>query len=540
MEKYRQVTFLSDLSIEQKIGQMIIAQAFGRFRSDCAAEYVELQRLVEEVHISGFKIYHGYALGMLMLAAHLEAHSTFPLFFASDLEMGLGQQIVDAPRFPPAAALGAVGSLDLAFRSGLQVGREALRLGINLIFAPLLDLHSFDDHYFGSRCISGAPDITADIGSHYIQGVIEAGALSTAKYFPGNGEQQFYNDGSTINRQKRERLEQWEWIPFISAIRTGVNAVMVSHGAFPDLDATPWNSSAGTIPASLSRKIVTETLREKVGYNGLIITDALNLPFLRNYSMRELAFHAVSAGSDLLVALATPQDALEAIKGIYDSLDQGVVSEDQIDNSVQRILNAKRRINFHRLDRQLLSLEHNLLGCDDTLTVIEEMAQGSITLLKKPETGFPIIQRPISLLGVLVGSRQLVEKIRPDNWQPWHNFSPIKDVRVHWTAVDPSISLENQISFDNEYQAVILIPLQAEAETVNTLEMILVQTKGIGVRVIFALPLSPNEAKKIAPLGWASLWMPDFYQASRQTLLSIITGGSQANGQIRQPCWVPN
>ena len=539
MEKPRKVVLPSDLSIEQKIGQMVIAQAFGRFRSDSAAEYVALQRLVEEVHISGFKIYHGYALGMLMLATHLEAHSDVPLFFASDLEMGLGQQFTDAPRFPPAAAFGAAGSLELAFRSGKQVGQEALRLGINLVFAPLLDLHSPGDRYFGSRCISSDPYITAEIGSHFFLGVTEAGALSTAKYFPGNGDQKFYDDGSTINMQKRERLEQWEWLPFVTAIRTGVSAVMVSHGAFPGLDAIPWNSAAGVIPAALSRQVVTEILRKELEFDGLIITDALNLPFLRRYTMREIARDAVSAGSDVLVALTTPQDALEAIKGIYDSLDQGLVSEVQIDQSVRRILNAKRKISLKRLGLQPLQLESNLFGSDESLAVIVEIAEKSITLLKKPEKDFPILERPTSFMGILVGSSKAVEQIQPDHWQPWHTFSQVEGVSVNWIEIDPLKAIQNQLSPVNDYKSVILVPLQTEDETVNATLTLLNHLNEIGKHVILALPLSPNEAVKLAPLAWASLWMPDFYQASRWALLSVITGGSQATGQIRQSIWVP-
>lgn len=532
MEKPRKVILPSDLSIEQKVGQMVIAQAFGRFRSDRAAEYEALQRLVEEAHISGFKIYHGYALGMLMLATHLESHSDVPLFFASDLEMGLGQQFADAPQFPPAAAFGTAGSFELAFRSGRQVGQEALRLGINLIFAPLLDLHSPGESYFGSRCISSNPYIAAEIGSHFFLGVNEAGALSTAKYFPGNGEQIFFDDGSTINKQKRKRLEHWEWLPFVTAIHKGVSAVMVSHGAFPSLDAAPWNSAAGFIPAALSHQVVTEILRKELGFDGMIITDALNLPFLRRNTMREIANYAVSAGSDLLVALTTPQDALEAIKGIYDSLDQGHVSEEQIDQSVRRILDAKHRASLKRLGLQPLHQESNLFGTDESLDVIRELAEKSITLLKGPDNDFPILERPTSFMGILIGSSKVVEQIRLDHWQPWHTFPQVEGVSVNWLELDPLRAIENQLLLANNCKVAIVVPLQTGSETVNVIQTVLNHLNERGKRVILALPMSPNEALKLAPFAWASLWMPDFNQASRYALFSIITGGKQATGKI--------
>lgn len=533
MEKPRQVKTLSDLSIEQKIGQMVIAQAFGRFRSVTAGEYLPLKRLVEESYISGFKIYHGNALGTLMLTSHLDAISTIPLFFPADLEMGLGQQITDAPRFPPAAALGAIRNPELAFRSGYHIAQDALRIGINLVFAPLLDLYDIDESYFGLRCISNSPHITAEIGTSFFQGINQSGALSTAKYFPGNGKQQFYKDGSTINNQSRKQMEQREWFPFVIAIQSGVSSIMISHGSFPFLDNSKWDSDAGIVPASLSRQIVNEILRKELGFGGLIITDALNLPFLRKYTMREIAQHAVSAGSDVLVALTSPQDALDAIKGIYDALDKGLVSESQIDESVQRILDKKYQISVHhRLGMQPLHFEENLIGSDETLSVVEEIAQKSITLLKKPKSNFPIIDRHVSFLGILVGSCQTIEQIRPDRWQPWHTNALLDEVNIQWTTIDPSKDIENQLFHFNKYNVVILTPLQSDNETCNVTLKILNTLDEEGFRGILALPLPPNVALKLAPFAWASLWMPDFYQASRQALLSIITGKVQAIGSL--------
>lgn len=532
MEEYHQIVSITNLSVQEKVGQLVMAQAFGRFRTGSSPEYQALLGLLENYYLGGFKIYHGHALGTLTLTSHLDSHSRIPLFFASDLEMGLGQQIVDAPRFPPMAALGAANDSNLAFQSGYWIAKEALHLGINLLFSPLLDLHSANERYFGLRCIGSQPDDVAEIGAHYIKGILKAGALSTAKYFPGNGEQQFLKDGSTINHQSRDTLKQREWIPFNKAIDAGVDAVMISHGAFLKLDSTAWKSDASSIPAVLSRQIVNEILRKELGFNGLIVTDALNLPFLRKYSMREIACYAITAGADLLVALTTPQDAIEAIKGIYDALDKGLVNEAQIDESVNRILAAKGRIRRTRLDYQPLHLASATCGSEEALTTIETIAKKSITLLKMPENGFPVNQRPVSFLGLLLGSSQVVEQIRPDPWQPWHSFAPIPDITVQWTSIDSSQAEFKIPAVPDEYHAVILVPLQLNPETRRCLETILEQLNLTGKRVILAMPIAPQEAKKFAPDAWASLWMPDFYQASRHALLSIITGNIQPVGQL--------
>jgi beta-N-acetylhexosaminidase len=533
VEESTSLNLVAELTLDQKIGQLVMAQAFGRFRSDSTSEYKALEELVTTYQISGFKLYHGYALGTLMFVGHMEKHAPIPLFFASDLEAGLGQQIVDAPRFPPISALGAIGDPDLAYRAGHAIAQEALRLGINLIFAPLLDLHTREDSYFGLRSIGKEPNLVARIGSQYIKGISSAGALSTAKYFPGNGKQIFCEDGSTTNNQNYVQLTRQEWMPFRAAISAGVDAVMVSHGAFPHLDPTTWDSDAGTRPAALSRQIVTGILRNELGFEGLIITDALNLPFLRKHTLRAIAREAVAAGSDLLIALTTPQDAIDSIRGIYDALERGLVNEAQIDQSVRRILQAKYRAKKNCLCNEPLYASSNAIGDDDTLGIIEEIAQKAVTLLKKPETGFPIVQRPTSITCFVIGTGQMTEQVRADPWQPWHKLSYREGVTISWTHVDPDIQGAVNLSASDADQPLVVVPLQMNQETKRALDYYLAMFNNSGRKVILALPIPPNDARELSPSSWASLWLPDFYQASRQALLRVILGESKAVGFLQ-------
>lgn len=536
MEKSAQLISVSDLTIEEKIGQLVLAQAFGRFRSTSASEYKPLAHLVQKHHLSGFKLYHGYGLGTLMFVSHIEKQARLPLFFASDLETGLGQQIVDAPRFPSIAALGAIRDFNLAYKTGYTIAQEALRLGINLIFAPLLDLHTQTDSYFGNRSIGHDPILVAEIGAQITQGISKAGAISTAKYFPGNGNQVFCQDGSTIINTKHEQLYNHDWIPFKKAISANVDAIMVSHGAFPSLDDSKWNSQAGVRPAALSHQIVTGILRNELGFEGIIVTDALNLPFLRKHSIRKVACEAISAGSDLLVALTTPQDATEAIKGVHDALDKGVISETQVDQSVERILKAKSKMGKNHLGKTALSKRDNAVGEDRTIKLIEEIAHRAVTLLKKPETGFPIKKRPVAVSCVLIGPHQTIEHLKADPWQPWHIHEPMQHVTINWTAIDP-----RDASSDSQWRMkinwistdfIVIIPLQIDRDTKQLLDLFLNVSNNFDKKMILALPLSPNDANLLSPRSWASLWLPDFYQASRQALLSIILGESQPSGVL--------
>jgi beta-N-acetylhexosaminidase len=527
------ISYVADLTIEQKIGQMVMAQAFGRFRSIEAAEYKALHNLVVEHHIGGFKLYHGYALGTALLLRHLECASTTPLLVAADLEEGVGQQIADAPRFPPMAALGAAGDPELARHAGRLIAQEVLRLGVNTLFAPLLDLHTAADTYFGVRCLGADPGEVRSLGMAFVQGVHEAGALSVAKYFPGHGRQAFQPDGSTLVDVKKDQLSAADWAPFRQAITQDVDAVMVSHGAFPALDPTPWGSEAGTIPASLSRRIVTDILRHELGFDGIVITDALNLPFLtREHTMREIARRAVVAGVDILVALSTVQDAIDAVRGIRDALEMELITEAQVDHSVTRIMAAKRRTRAERLDSGLGMAQDTALGTDETIHLIEEIAARSVCLLIAPEAGFPIKQRPIQLPVVVIGRCQAREQIQADPWQPWHAGRLPQDVSFTVLEVEPKGDAFHETLQGIVGSVTIVILLEPGDEAVQTLQVCVRVLRTRGIRPILILPLAPRLARRLAPLGWASLWTADMRQASRLAALAVLLGQAAPLGKL--------
>lgn len=520
------------LSLEQKIGQMVMAQAFGRFRSIQAEEYKALQLLVEKYYISGFKIYHGHSLGTLLLTTHLNKVSKIPLIFASDLEMGLGQQISDAPRFPPPAGLGAAGDTSLAYMMGYRTALEAGRLGINHILAPLLDLHKDGETYFGARSFGGSPDTVASMGAQVTQGIVDAGGLSTAKYFPGNGKQIFLPDGSTRISRTYTQLRNQEWIPFIKEIDQSVDSIMVSFGAFPNLDSTPWDSDAGTLPAALSKSIVTRLLRDEMGFRGLIITDALNLPFLKKHSIRTVAKYAVAAGVDILVALTKPQDAVEAMLGIYDALDQGLLEEAQIDYSVNRILRAKNRFIFHQAERSNITLIDHALGEDDTIRAIEMIARRSVCLLKAPKHGFPLRDIKAKLTSLVIGSSRIREQVKADSWQPWHRDENFYSSQLDWLAIEPGQPIYFELDKSNKGAPVIIVLMEwtpTALETFNHCYNHVISQRG---KPILILPIAPNYAKQIAEKGWASLWVPDFYPASRLATFAVIAGQFSATGKL--------
>lgn len=511
------------LSLEQQIGQMVMAQAFGRFRSATTAEFRALRSLVTDSGIGGFKLYHGYALGTLLLVSHLQRAATSPLFIAADLEQGLGQQVADAPRFPPLAALGAIGDPDLAYRAGVAVASEALQLGINTLFGPLLDLHHAQDAYFGSRSLGSRPEAVAELGMAWARGVREAGALPVVKYFPGHGRQHLLPDGSSVVDASGDVLAQSDWRPFCKTIQAGLPAIMVSHGAYPWLDATGWPSAAGTVPAALSPVIVDGWLRQRLGFEGLIVSDALNLPFLRRaFTARQIARQAAAAGVDLLVALSHPEDAKEAMAGIGDALAAGEIDPAGIARAADRILNLKIGLGRSPILYTGDDPPAKSLGSDETLALIEEIAARSICLLKCPDEGFPLRQRPLTLPAIVVGSAEQRDRIRRDRYRPWHATALPEGVELNVTEFSPGVSLERLNPLPSG-APVLLMPLATDAaEGLASLARELWERD---IQPILLLPLAPNAARRLAHLGWASIWLADADEACRAAALDLVFGG---------------
>ncbi len=510
--------------LEEWLGQLVFAQAFGRFRSIESENYKDLEKLVAQARIGGLKIYHGYALGTAMLLRHLGQISPLPLLVAADLEQGLGQQISDTPRFPAISALGMADDEELAYQAGQTIGKQALLLGINMPFMPLLDVPSTQEQYFGVRCLGSDAKQVTKIGTALIKGLQASGVFTVAKYFPGHGRQRFLPDGCTLIEVDKEIIER-DAQPFNQALKLGIDAIMVGPGAFPALDASTWISDAQSPPAMLSKPICTGMLRHQMGFQGLIVSDALNLPFLRaRYSQRELAAQAIRAGCDILVALSHPKDALDSIDGIRDALDRGWVTEEQLQKSISKIAALKARTVSHQpIGSRALEDSPNAPGTDAELKLIEKIANASVKLIRGIPPHLSPITKPVSLPFIVIGGYSTVENLRADHWQPWHHTPLNSAISFSVHVLDHySDELLKQVVDSANWGWVVMVLL----ENTPTFSKLLRQTASllmqshIGVALI--LPVSQAQMQELSDCGDLVVWCADFYQPSRTAALNIL------------------
>jgi beta-N-acetylhexosaminidase len=261
---------------------------------------------------------------------------------AADFEAGAANRVTGATLFPPLMSLGAAGSEDLAYAMGRITALEGRALGIHMTYAPVVDVNiNPDNPIINTRAVGADPALVSRIANAFIRGVQANGMIATAKHFPGHGDTSLDSHSlmPTIEADL-ERLEKVELFPFRSAVDAGVRAVMTAHLAVPALDPTPG------VPATLSAPIMTGVLREKMGFRGLIVTDALEMAGVTNsYSTEEASLRAILAGVDQLLL---PPEPVKVIAYLAAAVRDGRIPAARIDASVRRILEAKAALGLHR------------------------------------------------------------------------------------------------------------------------------------------------------------------------------------------------
>jgi len=334
---------LKKMTVEEKVGQMIACRFTAEFRNGDSDYIRELEALVARSGIGGLILFApARVYETAELANAFQKLAKVPLLLASDFERGAANRVTNATLFPPLMGLGATGSEDDAYAMGRITALEGRAMGIHMAYAPVVDVNIDPDNpIINTRSIGADPALVGRLAGAFIRGVQDNGMIATAKHFPGHGDtsQDSHSLLPTIAADL-DRLEKVELFPFKRAIDAGVRAVMTAHLAVPALDPTPG------LPATLSAPIMTGVLRGKMGFDGLIVTDALEMGGVMNtYSTEEASLLAVLAGVDQLLL---PPEPDKVIAYLAAAVRDGRVPVSRIDASVRRILEAKASLGLHR------------------------------------------------------------------------------------------------------------------------------------------------------------------------------------------------
>jgi beta-N-acetylhexosaminidase len=387
--------WMRGMTLRDKVAQLIFIPFYNPSLHTQSSEYAKFVRRVRDTKIGGLILLNfsngrttqraePYALGAFI--NRMQRLARVPLIVSADFERGASMRVDGSTLWPHAMAFGAAGDPSLTRREGEVTAREARALGIQWVFYPVADVNSNPDNpIINIRSFGENPDAVAANVKAFIEGAHSDKnhfILTTAKHFPGHGDTAVDSHlNLPVVQADRDRLDKVELVPFRAAIAAGVDAIMTAHLAVPAL-APPG------IPATLSPAILTDVLRSQLNFNGLVITDALDMGGIAGgYSPGEAAVKALQAGADTLLMPADPDAALNAVMA---AVRDGRLSERRIDESVARILTAKERLGLDR--RRFVDLEAigDTINSPEANQQAQLVADRAVTLVRNNDGLVPL------------------------------------------------------------------------------------------------------------------------------------------------------
>lgn len=368
-------TTLASLDLEGRVAQMFAVHTGGRLLAQDPDDWPRVMDHVKRLGVGGITFFQGAPEEQAALVNQLQREAAVPLLVSQDMEWGAGMRVDGASRYPVAMAIAATRDPALAYEAGYGTALEARALGVHQIFAPVADVNANPRNpVISTRAFSDRADLTAEYVAAFVRGAQDGGVLATVKHFPGHGgTSSDSHETLPVVWSSRTRIDSLDLVPFRSAMEAGVAGVMTAHVAFPGL------GDPDDLPATFSRRIVTGMLRDSLRFDGLILTDALNMDGIEETgSPAELAVWAVEAGVDMLLMSTDVESAHAAVVAAVRS---GRIDERRIEKSVIRILRAKASLGLHLRPVLDLGRLDDVLHSGPQRALETIIAQRSLTLV---------------------------------------------------------------------------------------------------------------------------------------------------------------
>lgn len=533
--------FIAHMTLEEKVGQMFMIDVYGRTPTDPAYEDENLQsgrgvrnfaEAIERYHVGGFIYFNwngniGVPLdpqqvqdlsnGLQLLAR--QQRVPIPLLIATDQEGGIVARVRQpATEFPGNMALGAARSVELAEEAARITARELRALGINMNLAPVLDVNvNPANPVIGVRSFGEDPDLVARLGAAQVGGYQGAGVIATVKHFPGHGDTDVDSHyGLPIIHHDRATLDRVDLHPFKAAVAAGADAVMTAHIVVPALDGSG-------LPATLSRPILSGLLREELGFDGVIITDALGMQGAQVLPPERIPVEAIKAGADILLM---PPDVALAYEAVLDAVRNGEISERRIDESVTRILELKMRRGL---------FEWNLpdtgdlagLGAPASRSLAQGIADGSITLLRNEGAVLPL--RPGSRV-LVVGPRTAGSAALAEELQSRGLAVTAVGTGLHPTAAEQEEAARRAMDVD------VVVATTYNAPSYAGQRQLVDQLVATGKPVVVAATRNPYDAAVLPPTpGYLATY--GYQPVSLAALARVLVGEVNPSGRL--PVTIP-
>ena len=530
---------LSNLSLEQKIGQMFVAVGYGSridqaHKSNTSTTGVDTIGEIIRTHHVGGLIYFAWSenlndvkqVATLSRDAQEEAFNSsgIPLLISTDEERGAVTRLpAPATALPGAMGLGATGSVAHARKAGRIIADELLACGINQAFAPDADVNvEAQNPVIGVRSFGADPQAVSRLAASHVKGLQKAGCSATVKHFPGHGDTSVDSHvGLPVIEHTREEIDELDLPPFIAAIDEGVDAIMTAHIVVPALDESER-------PATLSRPILTGLLREELGYDGVIVTDSLAMEGVRTmFDDARVPVEAILAGADQMLM---PPDLAVAIGGVRDAVASGEISEERIDESVRRILTQK--VNRGLFDGEPLPPAEvpDQVGTFQHRKAALKMADDAVTLITHDGDALPL--RAGSSVLVTGSATQAALDVVVEELQALGVAAvPIL------VAADDTDAAQEAVAAADEVDAVLALTMSAGFQTPAAQVKLVKDLVATGMPVIHAALRNPYDVVQVGPVD-ASLAVYAHAECSMRALARAVTGEIRTKGTL--PVAIPN
>ncbi len=371
------------MTLAEKVGQLYMVQVMSE---QDAVSKNKIVQLIKDYHIGGLIYSNGGPVRQAQLNNELQSFSKTPLLVGMDAEWGLSMRLDSTYAFPWNMTLGAIKDNDLIEQTGKKIGEHCKRLGVHFNFAPVVDINTNPKNpIIGNRSFGEDRDNVTEKALAFMRGMQGAGVLANAKHFPGHGDtdQDSHETLPTINFNEK-RIDSIELYPYKKLIKEGVSSVMVAHLNVPSLE-----SRLG-YPSSLSKHIVTDILKDSLGFQGLIFTDALTMKGAANFSETgAIDLAAFNAGNDVMLM---SEDVGIGVSKIIEACNKGDITEERLAYSVKKILQAKYKVGLHNYEPiGLYNLPKDLNRLEDDI-LYEELIENAITIVKNDKQFIPLRQ----------------------------------------------------------------------------------------------------------------------------------------------------
>ena len=374
---------LTQLSLREKIGQMMVYRMNMRLKDVSSEKWKEINSLIASDGIGTIHLWYGDASSSIALMNKMQTLSKVPILIDADIEYGLNQRFPSGTDLPPLMAIAATSDIENAYQVGKIIAKEARAVGVHWNLSPVVDVNNNPlNPIINTRSFGEDPKGVSEFGISLMKGLQDHGMLATAKHFPGHGDTETDSHSSlAMIPSDSARLWSVEISPFQAMSDAGVDAIMVAHVHAPDYQPE------ADKPSSLSPFWIQSILREKIGFKGVVVTDAMSMGGIsKNYSDAFALIETIKAGSDVIIQNNNYKGSIDTIEK---AVNDGEISIHRINESVLKVLKMKEKVGLFKSTKISLDSYYNSFQKKEHKIIAKQVAQEAITCVKYDSSIFP-------------------------------------------------------------------------------------------------------------------------------------------------------